>query len=82
VGRNPEEDPPGQGWGDPDLLDFFSRAGGIGLIAPAGHANGLDVYLARIRQGSPATGMAMGVIAISVSMLSICFLRRLVPKKP
>ena len=36
-----------------DLLDFFSRVGRIGFIAPAGHANGLDFYFARIRPGKP-----------------------------
>jgi hypothetical protein len=33
-------------------------------------------------QGSPATGMAMGVIALFISMLSIGCARRLVPKQP
>jgi hypothetical protein len=33
-------------------------------------------------QGSPAAGMALGVIAISVTMLSVSLARYLVPRKP
>jgi hypothetical protein len=33
-------------------------------------------------QGSPAAGMAMGVVAISIALLSVGLARRLVSKKP
>ena len=56
-----------------------------GLAARRPHASARPILatfiLREFDQGSPATGMAMGVIAISVSILSISVARRLVPKK-
>ena len=42
----------------------------------------LTFILREFDQGSPATVIAMGVIAIVVSLLSISLARRLVPKTP
>jgi iron(III) transport system permease protein len=62
-------------------ISFRELVGSV-LLRPPGMQTVSTFILREFDQGSPATGMAMGVIAISVSMLSICFLRRLVPKKP
>ena len=61
-------------------ISFRELVGSV-LLRPPGMQTVSTFILREFDQGSPATGMAMGVIAISVSMLSICFARRLVPKK-
>lgn len=61
-------------------ISFRELVGSV-LLRPPGMQTVSTFILREFDQGSPATGMAMGVIAISVSMLSICLARRLVPKK-
>jgi iron(III) transport system permease protein len=61
-------------------ISFRELVGSV-LLRPPGMQTVSTFILREFDQGSPATGMAMGVIAISVSMLSIGFARRLVPKK-
>ena len=51
------------------------------LLRPPVMQTVASFILREFDQGSPATGMAMGVIAISVSMLSISLARWLVPKR-
>jgi iron(III) transport system permease protein len=62
-------------------ISFRELVGSV-LLRPPGMQTVSTFILREFDQGSPATGMAMGVIAISVSMLSICLARRLVPKQP
>jgi iron(III) transport system permease protein len=62
-------------------ISFRELVGSV-LLRPPGMQTVSTFILREFDQGSPATGMAMGVIAISVSLLSICFARRLIPKKP
>jgi iron(III) transport system permease protein len=60
----------------------FRELVGSALLRPPGMQTVSTFILREFDQGSPATGMAMAVIAISVSILSVCCARRLVPKKP
>jgi iron(III) transport system permease protein len=59
----------------------FRELVGSVLMRPPGMQTVSTFILREFDQGSPATGMAMAVIAISVSMLSVCAARLLVPKK-
>ncbi|HVO93770.1 MAG TPA: ABC transporter permease subunit [Terriglobales bacterium] len=61
-------------------ISFRELVGSV-LLRPPGMQTVSTFILREFDQGSPATGMAMGVIAVSVSMLSISLARRLVPKK-
>ena len=61
-------------------ISFRELVGSV-LLRPPGMQTVSTFVLREFDQGSPATGMAMGVIAISVSMLSVGLARRLVPKK-
>jgi iron(III) transport system permease protein len=61
-------------------ISFRELVGSV-LLRPPGMQTVSTFILREFDQGSPATGMAMGVIAISVSLLSIGLARRLVPKK-
>jgi iron(III) transport system permease protein len=60
----------------------FRELVGSVLMRPAGMHTVSTFILREFDQGSPATGMAMAVIAISVSILSVSTARRLAPKKP
>jgi iron(III) transport system permease protein len=60
----------------------FRELVGSVLLRPPGMQTVSTFILREFDQGSPAAGMAMGVIAISVAMLSVGMARRLVPKKP
>jgi iron(III) transport system permease protein len=60
----------------------FRELVGSVLMRPPGMHTVSTFILREFDQGSPATGMAMAVIAISVSILSVSVARRLVPKKP
>ncbi len=60
----------------------FRELVGSVLLRPPGMQTVSTFILREFDQGSPADGMAMGVIAISVAMLSVGLARRLVPKKP
>jgi iron(III) transport system permease protein len=60
----------------------FRELVGSVLLRPPGMQTVATFILREFDQGSPAAGMAMGVIAISVAMLSVGLARRLVPKKP
>jgi iron(III) transport system permease protein len=62
-------------------ISFRELVGSVLLRAP-GMETVSTFILREFDQGSPATGMAMGVIAISVSLVSIVAARRLLPKKP
>jgi iron(III) transport system permease protein len=62
-------------------ISFRELVGSVLLRAP-GMETVSTFILREFDQGSPATGMAMGVIAISVSLVSIVLARRLVQKKP
>lgn len=61
-------------------ISFRELVGSV-LLRPPGMQTVSTFILREFDQGSPATGMAMGVIAISISISSICLARRLVPKK-
>jgi iron(III) transport system permease protein len=61
-------------------ISFRELVGSV-LLRPPGMQTVATFILREFDQGSPATGMAMGVIAISVSMLSISLARWLVPKR-
>jgi iron(III) transport system permease protein len=58
----------------------FRELVGSVLLRPPGLQTVATFILREFDQGSPADGMAMGVIAISVAMLSVGLARRLVPK--
>ena len=60
---------------------FFRELVGSVLLRPAGVQTVSTFILREFDQGSPATGMAVGVIAISVSLASISLARRLVPRR-
>jgi iron(III) transport system permease protein len=60
-------------------ISFRELIGSV-LLRPPGMQTVSTFILREFDQGSPATGMAMGVIAIFVSLLSICLARRLAPK--
>lgn len=60
----------------------FRELVGSVLLRPPGMQTVSTFILREFDQGSPADGMAMGVIAISVAMVSVGLARRLVPKKP
>jgi len=62
-------------------ISFRELVGSV-LLRPPGMQTVSTFILREFDQGSPATGMAMGVIAITVSLLSVGFARRLVPTKP
>jgi iron(III) transport system permease protein len=62
-------------------ISFRELVGSV-LLRPPGMQTVSTFILREFDQGSPATGMAMGAIAISVSMLSVGMARHLVPKKP
>jgi iron(III) transport system permease protein len=53
-------------------ISFRELIGSV-LLRPPGMQTVSTFILREFDQGSPATGMAMGVIAIFVSLLSICF---------
>jgi iron(III) transport system permease protein len=61
-------------------ISFRELVGSV-LLRPPGMHTVSTFILREFDQGNPATGMAMGVIAMSVSLLSIGIARRLVPKK-
>ena len=61
-------------------ISFRELVGSV-LLRPPGMQTVATFVLREFDQGSPATGMAMGVIAISVSAISVSLARRLVPKK-
>jgi len=52
------------------------------LLRPPGLQTVSTFILLEFDQGIPATGMAMAVIAISVSILSVCGARWVVAKGP
>jgi len=60
----------------------FRELVGSALMRPPGMQTVSTFILREFDQGSPATGMAMATIAISVAILSVCCARRLVPKAP
>jgi iron(III) transport system permease protein len=60
----------------------FRELVGSALLRGPGMETVSTFILREFDQGSPPAGMAMGVIAISVSLTSIALARRLVPKKP
>jgi iron(III) transport system permease protein len=62
-------------------ISFRELVGSV-LLRPPGMQTVSTFILREFDQGSPATGMAMGVIAISISLLSVSLARRLVPKRP
>jgi iron(III) transport system permease protein len=62
-------------------ISFRELIGSV-LLRPPGMQTVSTFILREFDQGSPAAGMAMGVIAIAVSMLAICLARQLVPKRP
>lgn len=62
-------------------ISFRELVGSV-LLRPPGMQTVATFILREFDQGSPATGMALGVIAISVSMLSVSLARYLVPRKP
>ena len=61
-------------------ISFRELVGSV-LLRPPGAQTVSTFILREFDQGSPATGMAMGVIAISVSLASISLARRLVPRR-
>lgn len=61
-------------------ISFRELVGSV-LLRPPGMHTVATFILREFDQGSPANGMAMGVIAISVSLLSVMVARHLVPKK-
>jgi iron(III) transport system permease protein len=60
----------------------FRELVGSVLLRPPGMQTVSTFILREFDQGNPAAGMAMGVVAISVAMLSVGIARHLVPKKP
>jgi iron(III) transport system permease protein len=62
-------------------ISFRELVGSI-LLRPPGMQTVATFILREFDQGSPAAGMALGVIAISVTMLSVSLARYLVPRKP
>jgi iron(III) transport system permease protein len=62
-------------------ISFRELVGSV-LLRPPGMQTVSTFILREFDQGSPTTGMAMGVIAISISLLSVSLARRLVPKRP
>ena len=59
----------------------FRELVGSVLLRPPGMQTVATFILREFDQGSPAEGMAMGVIAISVALLCVACARRLVPEK-
>jgi iron(III) transport system permease protein len=59
----------------------FRELVGSVLLRPPGMQTVATFILREFDQGSPAEGMAMGVIAISAAMLCVACARRLVPDK-
>jgi len=64
-----------------DLLNCLSRVGRLGALAAAGMQTVSTFILREFDQGSPAAGLAMGMIAIAAALLSITLARRLVGRK-
>ena len=62
-------------------ISFRELVGSV-LLRPPGMQTVATFILREFDQGSPAAGMALGVIAIFVSMLSVSAARYLVPRKP
>lgn len=62
-------------------ISFRELVGSV-LLRPPGVQTVATFILREFDQGSPATGMALGVIAIAVSMLSVSLARYLAPRKP
>jgi iron(III) transport system permease protein len=60
----------------------FRELVGSVLLRPPGMQTVSTFILREFDQGSPAAGMAMGVVAISIALLSVGLARRLVSKKP
>ena len=60
----------------------FRELVGSTLMRPPGMQTVSTFILREFDQGSPATGMAMAAIAISVAILSVCCARWLVARKP
>ena len=60
----------------------FRELVGSVLLRPPGMQTVSTFILREFDQGSPAAGMAMGVIAISIAIVSVGLARRLVSKKP
>jgi len=52
------------------------------LLRPPGIQTVSTFVLREFDQGSPAAGMAMGMIAITAALLSVSFAQRLVPRSP
>jgi iron(III) transport system permease protein len=61
-------------------ISFRELVGSV-LLRPPGTQTVATFILREFDQGSPAAGMAMGIIAIVLSMLSVGIARRLVPKQ-
>lgn len=61
-------------------ISFRELVGSV-LLRPPGMQTVATFILREFDQGSPAAGMALGVIAISVSMVSVSLARRLAPRK-
>ena len=61
-------------------ISFRELVGSV-LLRPPGMQTVATFIFREFDQGSPASDMAMGVIAITVSILSVSLARRLVPKK-
>jgi iron(III) transport system permease protein len=59
----------------------FRELVGSVLLRPPGMQTVSTFILREFDQGSPAAGMAMGVVAIAVALVSVTLARRLVPKK-
>jgi iron(III) transport system permease protein len=59
----------------------FRELVGSVLLRPPGMQTVSTFILREFDQGSPAAGMAMGVLAIAVALVSVTLARRLVPKK-
>jgi iron(III) transport system permease protein len=62
-------------------ISFRELIGSV-LLRPPGMQTVSTFILREFDQGSPAAGMAMGIIAITVSVLAICLARLLIPKQP
>ncbi len=61
-------------------ISFRELVGSV-LLRPPGTHTVATFILREFDQGSPAVGMALGVIAISISLLSVSLVRYLVPQK-
>ncbi len=62
-------------------ISFRELVGSV-LLRPPGIQTVSTFVLREFDQGSPAAGMAMGMIAITAALLSVSLARRLVPRSP